>query len=73
MRYFDSFWRGPAYAEKLKNKMANVEIASQAMDERGIQSGQLWLKEIRDVTVHSMVTLHPLEAMKLTPCFPSKG
>lgn len=57
VKYLSSLWKGPAFAEKLKNKMKDVEIASQAMDDRGSQSGQLRLKEIRDVAVHSMVTL----------------
>ncbi|KAL8731236.1 MAG: hypothetical protein Q9181_004364 [Wetmoreana brouardii] len=42
-----------AFAEMLKNKMKNVETASQAMNEQASQREQLRLKEIRNITVHT--------------------
>lgn len=64
MKYFSAFLKGPAYAEMLKSKMENVESASQAMNERASQREQVRLKEIRNVTVHSMFV--PLSTPKLT-------
>ncbi|KAI4254830.1 MAG: hypothetical protein LQ352_002884 [Teloschistes flavicans] len=55
IKFFSAFWKGPAYAERLKNKIKEVNLASQAMTERASQSDQMRLKEIRTVTAHSMV------------------
>ena len=56
-KYLSAFCKGPAYAEILKTKMKNVEIASEAMNERASQRGQKRLQEIHNITLHSMVVL----------------
>ncbi|KAL8726303.1 MAG: hypothetical protein Q9166_006805 [cf. Caloplaca sp. 2 TL-2023] len=53
MKYLSAFCKGAAFAEMLKNKMKNVETASQAMNEQASQREQHRLKEIRNVTVHT--------------------
>ncbi|KAL8786279.1 MAG: hypothetical protein Q9213_002874 [Squamulea squamosa] len=62
LKFLSAFIRGPAFAENLKNKMKNVEKASQAMNERGNQREQLRLKEIRNVTVQ---TKHEVGDLKI--------
>lgn len=61
VKFFSAFWKGPAYAERLKNKIKEVNLASQAMTERASQSDQMRLKEIRTVTAHSMVLMYQIQ------------
>ncbi|KAL9589576.1 MAG: hypothetical protein Q9203_001642, partial [Teloschistes exilis] len=46
MKFFGAFWKGPAYAERLKNKTKDVDLASQAMNERASQSDQTRLQKM---------------------------
>ncbi|KAL8806456.1 MAG: hypothetical protein Q9182_001371 [Xanthomendoza sp. 2 TL-2023] len=65
LKYLSAFWRGPAYAEKLKAKMKELQIASQDMGERGTQSGQLRLKEIQDVALYTRDQVDDLKILAL--------
>ena len=56
VKFFGAFCRGPAYAEMLRMKMADVEKASQAMSEQASQRQHFRLKEIRNATMQSRVT-----------------
>ncbi|KAL8811796.1 MAG: hypothetical protein Q9223_007454, partial [Gallowayella weberi] len=65
LKYLSAFWRGPAYAEKLKAKMKDLQLASQDIGERGTQSGQLRLKEIRDVALYTRDQVDDLKILAL--------
>ncbi|KAL8686212.1 MAG: hypothetical protein Q9224_005519, partial [Gallowayella concinna] len=65
LKYLSAFWKGPAYAERLKAKMKDLQIASQDMGERGTQSGQLRLKEIRDVALYTRDQVDDLRILAL--------
>lgn len=58
MRYVAAFCKGPAYAERLRTKMKNVETASEAMEDQASQRAQLTLKTIKDVAVQSMLIVY---------------
>lgn len=58
MRYVAAFCKGPAYAERLRTKMKNVETSSEAMEDQASQREQLTLKMIKDVTLQSILIIY---------------
>lgn len=54
MKYLSSFYKGPAYATRLREKMKKVEDAAQAMDDHAGLNQHMRLQDIRQVTWDSM-------------------
>ncbi|KAI4193013.1 MAG: hypothetical protein LQ350_008503 [Teloschistes chrysophthalmus] len=65
VKFFSAFWRGPAYAERLKNKMKDVDLASQAMSERASQSDQRRLQIIVNNTAHTNDQVEELKTLAI--------
>ena len=62
MKYLGSVCKGPAYASLLKEKMKNVEKASQAMDDEAEINQHKRLEEIRNLSWQS-TTHHSLSEL----------
>ena len=59
MKYLGSVCKGPAYASLLKEKMKNIDKASQAMDNEADLNQHKRLEEIRNLSWQS-TTRHSL-------------
>ena len=55
VKYWDSVYKGPAYAATLREKMKSIQNAVQAMNDRADLNQHMRLKDIRQVTWHGMI------------------
>ncbi|KAL8673282.1 MAG: hypothetical protein Q9168_002280 [Polycauliona sp. 1 TL-2023] len=63
MKFISAFSKGTAYAKVIKDKMKNVEKASQAMKERAEQLKHLRLEDIRGIVMHTKDQVEDLKIL----------